>query len=68
MMEKDDLNEIFNEVNMLNSSIDIYSEFLQGKARNEEEKRNMEFKIELVKEEALKHNLRIRRAIDRLGY
>ncbi len=67
-MDEKTLNEIYNEVNMLNASIDIYSEFLRQRAHSEEEKKNVELKLELVKEEALKHNIRLRRTIDKLGY
>ncbi|MFW5852461.1 MAG: hypothetical protein ACOCUR_00350 [Nanoarchaeota archaeon] len=67
-MNESDLNEIYNEVNMLNASIDIYSEFLKSRVYSEDEKKNVELKLEIVKEESLKHNLRVRRAIEKLGY
>ena len=67
-MDDETLNDIYNEVNMLNASIDIYSEFLKQRAHSKEEKKNIELKLELVKEEALKHNIRLRRTIDKLGY
>ena len=67
-MDEKILNEIYNEVNMLNAAIDIYSDFLNQRAHSEDEKKNIELKLELVKEEALKHNLRLRRTIDKLGY
>ncbi|MFP4117466.1 MAG: hypothetical protein ACLFTR_00930 [Candidatus Woesearchaeota archaeon] len=67
-MDEKTLNKIYNEVNMLNASIDIYTEFLQQRAHSKEEKKNVELKLELVKEEALKHNIRLRRTIDKLGY
>ncbi len=53
---------------MLNASIDIYSEFLKSRVYSEDEKKNVELKLEIVKEESLKHNLRVRRAIEKLGY
>ena len=53
---------------MLNASIDLYSEFLKLRAHSEEDKKMIVMKVELVREEALKHNLRIRRSIDKLGY
>ncbi|MFW6230897.1 MAG: hypothetical protein ACOC32_02640 [Nanoarchaeota archaeon] len=66
-MEKN-IDDIYNEVNMLNAAIDLYAEFVNSTATSKEQKENVELKLELLKEEALKHNLRLRRTIDRLGY
>ena len=67
-MNEEALNEIFNEVNMLNASIDLYSEFVNMRAHSPDEKKMIVMKLEFIREEALKHNLRIRRSIDKLGY
>lgn len=62
------MDELYNEINMLNASLEVYSEFVSSRAISKDEKENIELKLELVKEEALKHNLRVRRVIDKMGY
>jgi hypothetical protein len=67
-MDNNLMDELYNEINMLNASLEVYSDFVSSRATSKDEKENIELKLELVKEEALKHNLRVRRVIDKLGY
>jgi hypothetical protein len=60
--------EIYNRVNLLQASFDIYRDLLQVVAHSQEEKENTELKLEIVKQEAIKHNLKIRQAIEKTGY
>ena len=67
-MDESSIEELYNEVNVLAASLELYDEFCKKKATSENEKEHFEMKVDLIKEEALRHNLKVRRLIDRLGY
>lgn len=60
--------EIYNRVNLLQASFDIYKNLLTVVAHSPEEKENTELKLEIVRQEAIKHDLKIRQAIEKMGY
>lgn len=65
---KDIVDELYNEVHMLNAAIDVLNGIANSKAISNEDKNNLELKLEIIKEEAMKHNLKIRRSIHKFGY
>ena len=67
-MDDDIIVSLNNEVKKLNASIDLYFEFTKLKAYSLDEKKMITMKAELVREEALRYNLKIRRLIDKMGY
>ncbi len=62
------IDEIYNQANLLQASFGIYKDLLQVVAHTKEEKENTELKLEIVRQEAIKHNLKIRQVIEKMGY